>query len=65
MTNLLKEVAVKPGEARRMGREPERSMCRRRVSRRVWKNFSRPWRTFPLMFMLHFFDHGMEHWCPV
>ena len=36
------EVAVNPGLARRMGLDSLRSICRRRVSRVVWKNLSRP-----------------------
>ncbi len=39
---MWKEVAVKPGEARRIGFGEVRSMWRRRVSRVVWKNFDRP-----------------------
>lgn len=40
--NLWKAVAVKPGLASRMGLDSVRSIWRIRVSRVVWKNFSRP-----------------------
>lgn len=43
MMYFWKDAAVKPGDARRMGLESERSIWRRRVSRVVWKNLSRPW----------------------
>lgn len=40
--NFRKEVAVKPGLARRMGLDSVRSIWRMRVSNVVWKNLSSP-----------------------
>lgn len=40
---VWKEEAVKPGLARRMGFDSERSMWRRRVERVVWKKVWRAW----------------------
>lgn len=40
--NFRKDDAVKPGLARRIGFESDRSICLSKVSRVVWKNLSSP-----------------------